>query len=103
MSNYKYNNNALSGIFAGGDTPADGYTGLTFKALTSGNVPYIRHSSLVGVGFKSGGTDFVETFLPYYREYTVANQANADKTIPSWCTKLYVILIGGGGRQLLGW
>lgn len=99
MSNYTYNNNPLSSIFTPGESAAAGYTagdtGVRFKALVSTDNPLVKHTS--NVGFKSGGIDFVNTFLPYYREYYESPQDGLTEYIPSWCKKVHVIVVAGGG------
>ena len=120
-NNYKIATNILvSDIIAtGGSTNTSSYTG--FPSYNTANLSFQRHD--VSFGYQVNGTDLSNTIEAFYREYigggptntgsaqndnqpnnssfyayyAYGNTISASDTIPSWCTKIKVIVIGAGG------
>jgi hypothetical protein len=119
-NNYKIAENILvSDIIAAGSTTTPSYTG--FPPYKTANLSFQRHNE--NFGYKVSNTDLANTVEAFYREYigggstntgsaqgdsqinnaskyayyNYGNTITASDTIPSWCTKVRVIVIGAGG------
>jgi hypothetical protein len=117
---YKITTNLpVSDIIAAGGTTSTVYKG--FPAYNTANLAFQRHDT--NFGYKVTDTDLSNTVEAYYRQYigggstnngstqsnnqpnnanlyTYYNYGNTithSGTIPSWCTKIKVIVIGAGG------
>lgn len=99
MSGFTFNGTAITDIFQSGSTTVSGYTqggsNIALKSVTGTDNLQIKNTN---VNFKYINTDLATSFLPYFVESTSSGSA----TVPSWCTKIQFILIGGGGGDAYG-
>lgn len=98
MANYKVNDVPLSNLIEQGgssDAVTKNYNilGTPIKYI-SPNVSSFESPS--ALGYKLNGVDIANSVVAVYNDYTGNTTLNSGD-IPSWCTKLRVILIGGGG------
>lgn len=119
-NNYKIATNLLaSDLFASGTTNSNFYQG--FPAYNTTNLAFEKH--LTEINYKVSGTDLINSVVAFYRDYQgggstnsgssqTDNQANnatykayenygnsitTSGTVPDWCSKIRVIVIGAGG------
>lgn len=64
----------------------------SFGFLTASSYSYTNASNLF---FEIAGTDIASLFSPVYTIYTTGTSVSASTN--SWCTGIFVVLIGGGG------
>ncbi|MFY7730988.1 MAG: hypothetical protein ACOVRN_15825 [Flavobacterium sp.] len=122
MANNKYKvatNLLVSDLIASGSTNSNFYQG--FPAYRTTNLAFEKH--LTEINYKVSGTDLINSVVAFYRDYQgggntntgssqADNQANnatykayeaygntitASDTVPNWCSKIRVIVIGAGG------
>lgn len=95
MSNYSYKNTPLTNLCKGYSINTfitKFNTGLTYVTSTYTNVVNERPIKL---DYKYDGTDISTYCIANYIESSTTNFTNTQ--IPSWCTKIRAVLVGGGG------
>jgi hypothetical protein len=101
MANYKVGTNvSISDLIKSGGNA----TAVTDKYLINTNttITYTASSNAFenpsSFGYKKDDVDIANSMVAYYIDYTSdATIPNDNTVIPSWCTKLRFIAIGGGG------
>lgn len=98
-NNYKIATNILiSDIIESGTTTSTNYTG--FPAYIPTNLSFEKH--ITDFGYKDSGTDLKTKMTASYIQYEGPDSSStsgtySSQTIPTWCKRLRVIVIGAGG------